>query len=115
MSVYHALEVAHQLGQQGKSIEVVDLRSTVPLDEELIYNSVRKTNRIVIAHEESLMMGFGAEVTARVAENCIDWLDAPVLRVAARDSFVPSAPNLEAQILPSVVDLRIAVEKTLRY
>jgi len=115
MSVYHALEVAHQLEQLGKSIEVVDLRSIVPLDEELIYTSVRKTNRIVIAHEDSLMMGFGAEVAARVAENCINWLDAPVLRVAAKDSFVPSAPNLETQILPSVVDLRAAVEKTLRY
>jgi len=114
-SVYQALEVAQQLEKLGKSIEVLDLRSIIPLDEELIYNSVRKTNRVVIAHEDSLMMGFGAEVAARIAANCIDALDAPVLRVAAKDSFVPSAPALEAQILPSVEDLRVAVEQTLRY
>ncbi len=114
-SVYQALEVARDLQQQGKSIEVLDLRSIVPLDEELIYNSVRKTNRVVIAHEDSLMMGFGAEVAARIATNCIDALDAPILRVAAKDSFVPSSPTLEALILPSVADLRLAVEQILRY
>jgi 2-oxoisovalerate dehydrogenase E1 component len=114
-SVYHALDVAHRLEQVGKSIEIIDLRSIIPLDEELIYASVRKTNRIVIAHEDSLMMGFGAEVAARIAENCIDVLDAPILRVAARDSFVPSAPALEAMVLPSADDLRVAVEQVLRY
>ncbi len=114
-SVYQALEVARQLEQQGKSIEVLDLRSIVPLDEELIYNSVRKTNRVVIAHEDSLTMGFGAEVAARIAANCIDALDAPVLRVAARDSFVPSAPALEALILPSANELRAAVEQVLHF
>lgn len=114
-SVYHALEVAHQLEEQGKSIEVLDLRSIVPLDEELIYNSVRKTNRVVIAHEDSLTMGFGAEVAARIAANCMDALDAPILRVTAKDSFVPSAPALEALVLPSANDLRVAVEQTLRY
>lgn len=114
-SVYQALEVAHQMEQHGKSIEVLDLRSIVPLDEELIYNSVRKTNRVVIAHEDSLMMGFGSEIAARIATNCIDALDAPILRVAAKDSFVPSAPALEALILPSAGDLRVAVEQTLRY
>jgi 2-oxoisovalerate dehydrogenase E1 component len=114
-SVYQALEVARQLEQQGKSIEVLDLRSIVPLDEELIYNSVRKTNRVVLAHEDSLTMGFGAEVAARIAANCIDALDAPVLRVAARDSFVPSAPALEALILPSANELRAAVEQVLHF
>jgi 2-oxoisovalerate dehydrogenase E1 component len=114
-TVYHALEVAHQREREGKSIEVLDLRSIVPLDEGLIYNSVRKTNRVVIAHEDSLMAGFGAEVAASVAANCIDALDAPVLRVAASDSFVPSAPALEAMILPSANDLRIAVEQVLGY
>ena len=114
-TVYQALEVARQLEQQGRSIEVLDLRSIVPLDEELIYNSVRKTNRVVIAHEDSLTMGFGAEVAARIATNCIDALDAPVLRVAARDSFVPSAPTLEALILPSAIELRTAVEQVLNF
>ena len=61
------------------------------------------------------MMGFGSEIAARIATNCIDALDAPILRVAAKDSFVPSAPALEALILPSAGDLRVAVEQTLRY
>lgn len=110
-----ALEVARQMEQQGRSLEVIDLRSIVPLDEEIIYRSVRKTNRVVIAHEDSLTMGFGAEIAARIAENSIDALDAPIRRVAAKDSFVPSAPNLELAVLPSVDDLRLAVEQTLRY
>jgi 2-oxoisovalerate dehydrogenase E1 component len=114
-TIYQALEVAHRFEKQGKSIEVLDLRSIIPLDEELIYNSIRKTNRVVIAHEDSMTMGFGAEVAARIAANCIDALDAPVLRVAAKDSFVPSAPALEALILPSAEDLYVAVEQTLRY
>jgi 2-oxoisovalerate dehydrogenase E1 component len=114
-TVYMALEVARQMEQQGRSLEVIDLRSIVPLDEEMIYRSIRKTSRVVIVHEDSLTMGFGAEIAARIAENAMDALDAPVRRVAARDSFVPSAPNLELAVLPSVDDLRLAVEQTLRY
>jgi 2-oxoisovalerate dehydrogenase E1 component len=114
-TVYMALEVARQMEQQGRSLEVIDLRSIVPLDEEMIYRSIRKTSRVAIVHEDSLTMGFGAEVAARIAENSIDALDAPVRRVAARDSLVPSAPNLELAVLPSVDDLRLAVEQTLRY
>jgi 2-oxoisovalerate dehydrogenase E1 component len=96
-------------------VEVIDLRSIAPLDEELIFQSVRKTNRVVIVHEDSLLMGFGAEVAARIASNCLEHLDAPVLRVAARDSFVPSAPSLEALVLPSTQDLRNAIETTLQF
>ncbi|HEY1213044.1 MAG TPA: dehydrogenase E1 component subunit alpha/beta [Bryobacteraceae bacterium] len=114
-SVYHAVEVARQLRQEGRSVEVLDLRSIVPLDEELIYTSVRKTSRVVVAHEDSLTMGFGAEVAARIAANCIDALDAPILRVAAKDSFVPSAPRLEEMVLPSTDDLRTALERTLLF
>ncbi len=114
-TVYLALEAARKLEQQGRSVEIIDLRSIVPFDEELIYASVRKTNRVVIAHEDSLTMGFGAEVAARIAENCIDALDAPVVRVAAKDSFVPNAPNLELAVLPSVDDVRVAIERILAY
>ena len=113
--VYLALDAARQMEAQGRSIEVIDLRSILPLDEELIYRSVRKTNRVLIAHEDSLLMGFGAEISARIAANCIDALDAPILRVAAKDSFVPSAPNLELMVLPSVNDIREACERTLKY
>jgi 2-oxoisovalerate dehydrogenase E1 component len=114
-SVYLALEVARQLELEGRSLEVIDLRSIVPLDEETIYRSIRKTSRVVIVHEDSLTMGFGAEIAARIAENCMGALDAPVRRVAAKDSFVPSAPNLELAVLPSVNDVRTTVEQVLRY
>lgn len=114
-TVYTALEAARQLESQGHSIEVIDLRSIVPLDEEIIYNSVRKTSRVVVAHEDSLSMGFGAEIAARIAQHCLDSLDAPVTRVAAMDSFVPAAPNLEQMVLPAVEDVRRTIEEVLRY
>jgi 2-oxoisovalerate dehydrogenase E1 component len=114
-TVYMALELARQMAQEGRSLEVIDLRSIAPFDEEIIYRSIRKTSRVVIAHEDSLTMGFGAEIAARIAENSIDALDAPVKRVAARDTFVPSAPNLELAVLPSVDSLRAAVEQVLKY
>jgi 2-oxoisovalerate dehydrogenase E1 component len=114
-TVYLALEAARQWEQLGRSVEVIDIRSIAPLDEELIYHSVRKTSRVVIAHEDSLLMGFGAEIAARIASNCFDALDAPVLRVAAKDSFVPSAPSLEALVLPSARDVYEAIEQSLRY
>jgi 2-oxoisovalerate dehydrogenase E1 component len=114
-TVYLALDAARRIARQGRSVEVIDLRSIVPFDEELIYESVRKTSRVVIAHEDSLTMGFGAEIAARIAENCISSLDAPVIRVAAKDSFVPNAPNLELAVLPSTDDVVAAIEKTLAW
>ena len=107
--------LARQMEAEGRSLEVIDLRSIVPLDEEMIYASVRKTNRVVVAHEDMLTMGFGAEVSARITQNCFAFLDAPVMRVAAQDSFVPAAPNLELAVLPSVQDLRAGVEQVLRF
>ena len=114
-TVYLALDVARQMAAEGKSVEVLDLRSIVPLDEELIRDSVRKTSRVIVAHEDTLTMGFGAEVAARIAQDCFHWLDAPVRRVAAKDSFVPSASNLELMVLPSIADVRAAAEEVLRY
>lgn len=114
-TVYTALEAARQMESRGYSLEVIDLRSIAPLDEELIYDSVRKTSRIVIAHEDSLSMGFGAEIAARIAQYCFDFLDAPVTRVAAKDSFVPSATNLELMVLPAVDDIRHICEAVLNY
>ena len=114
-TVYLVLEVAAQMAAQGKSIEILDLRTIIPWDQEAVYASVRKTNRLLVAHEDSLTMGFGAEVAARVAENCFHSLDAPVMRVAAEDSFVPSAATLEAEVLPSAADVQAAVEKLLAH
>jgi 2-oxoisovalerate dehydrogenase E1 component len=92
-TVHLAQEAARQLEAQGKSIEVIDLRSIAPLDEDMIFQSVRKTSRVLVAHEDSLTMGFGAEVAARIAENCFEYLDAPVRRIAAADTFVPLHPT----------------------
>jgi 2-oxoisovalerate dehydrogenase E1 component len=116
-AVYLALELARRLETEGRdvSLEIIDLRSIVPWDQDLVYASIRKTNRALIAHEDSLTMGFGAEIAARIAENCFDSLDAPLMRVAARDCFVPSAPTLEAAVLPSVEDIRVTLEALLSY
>jgi 2-oxoisovalerate dehydrogenase E1 component len=109
-TVYTALEVADEF-----DLEVVDLRSIVPMDDEIVFNSVKKTNRVLVLHEDGLTMGFGAEVVARIAANCFDYLDAPVVRVAAKDSFVASAVSLEDEVLPSVDELRVEVTKLLKY
>jgi len=114
-TVHLALEAARQLEHEGRSIEVIDLRSIAPVDEELIAQSVRKTNRVLVAHEDSLTMGFGAEIAARIGQNWFEYLDAPVRRVAAEDSFVPTAPNLETLALPSAAGIRAAAEHLLRW
>ncbi len=116
-TVYLALELVRQLESEGSSVslEIIDLRSIIPWDHELVYSSVRKTNRVLVVHEDSITMGFGAEIAACIAENCLDALDSPVIRVAARDCFVPSAPTLEAAVLPSVLDLRSALGRLLAY
>jgi 2-oxoisovalerate dehydrogenase E1 component len=114
-TVHMAMEAARQLEAAGRSIEVVDIRSIAPLDMELISQSVRKTSRVLVAHEDSLTMGFGAEIAARIAQDCFQYLDAPVRRIAAEDSFVPTAASLEALALPSVAGLRDAAEDLMHW
>jgi 2-oxoisovalerate dehydrogenase E1 component len=114
-TVYMALDIAKELESQNISAEVIDLRSIVPLDEDLVYSSVRKTNRVIVAHEDTLTMGFGAEVAARISENCFAELDAPIIRLGAKDCFVPSAPNLENAVLPSLDDMRAAVSRLFSF
>jgi 2-oxoisovalerate dehydrogenase E1 component len=109
-TVYTAMEIAEEF-----DLEVIDLRTIVPMDDELVFTSVRKTNRVLVLHEDSVTLGWGAEVAARIASNCFDHLDAPILRVGAKDSFVPSAVSLEEETLPSVDDLRAGVKKLLEY
>jgi 2-oxoisovalerate dehydrogenase E1 component len=109
-TVYAALEIADEF-----DLEVIDLRSIVPMDEDMVFNSVRKTNRVLVLHEDSLTLGWGAEIVARIASGCFDYLDAPVLRVAAKDSFVASAVSLEEEVLPSVEGLRLQVKTLLKY
>jgi len=94
------LEAAEQV--DDLSLEVIDLRSLVPLDWETIAESVRKTGRVLIAHEAPRTGGFGAELAARIGEELFDWLDAPVARVAAADVPMPFSPPLERAVLPQV-------------
>jgi 2-oxoisovalerate dehydrogenase E1 component len=109
-TVYAALEIADEF-----DLEVIDLRTILPMDDELVFNSVKKTSRVLVLHEDAVTQGWGAEVVARIAANCFDYLDAPVLRVGAKDSFVPSAVSLEEEVLPSVEDLRKQVTALLKY
>jgi 2-oxoisovalerate dehydrogenase E1 component len=101
--------------QHGVSVEVIDLRSLSPVDWETIYGSVRKTNRVIVAYEDSLSWGYGAEIAARIADETFAHLDAPVKRVAATDTFVAYAPELEDVILPQVEGLKRAMQEIMAF
>ncbi|MGH7644104.1 MAG: alpha-ketoacid dehydrogenase subunit alpha/beta [Gemmatimonadales bacterium] len=110
--VQRALTAAKALDERdGTSAEVIDLRSLSPVDWETIEASVRKTNKVLVAYEDSLSWGYGAEIAARLADRCFPWLDAPVRRLAATDSFVAYAPDLEDYILPQTDDLTRAMSE----
>ncbi len=100
LMVYRSLAAAESLAKQGIEAEVIDPRSLVPLDEELILESVMKTGRLLIVEEDNLTNGWGAEVAARMADKAFVWLDAPIKRVAAPDTPPPFAPVLEREYLP---------------
>jgi 2-oxoisovalerate dehydrogenase E1 component len=91
------------------SVEVIDLRSLSPVDWDTVAASVRKTSRVLVAYEDPESWGYGAEIAARIADECFEWLDAPVRRVASTDSFVAYAPDLEDFILPQIEDLARAM------
>ncbi len=110
--VQRSLVAAKDLEERdGVSVEVIDLRSLSPVDWETIATSVRKTNKVIVAYEDSLSWGYGAEIAARIADQCFPWLDAPVKRVASTDTFVGYAPDLEDFILPQVEDLALAMRE----
>lgn len=112
--VPRALSAAQQLEREGISVEVIDPRTLKPLDEELILSSVRKTNRLVIAHEAWTHGGFGAEVTAMVVEKAFDWLDAPIVRVGAPDVPMPYNDELERSVIPSQGRIAQAIREVLK-
>jgi 2-oxoisovalerate dehydrogenase E1 component beta subunit len=115
-TVYKALEAAEQLEREdGLSVEVLDLRSLAPLDDEAIDATVRKTNRVLILHEDTRTGGIAGELTARINERCFEWLDAPVLRVTAHDVPLPYAPSLEDFVLPQTADVVLAVRRLAAY
>lgn len=106
------LEAADQLSQHhGIEAEVIDLRTIVPMDMETIYTSVKKTHRLVIAHEAVKTGGVGGEIAASVSENIIEYLDAPIIRVGAAFTPVPFSPPLEKRVIPQVEQVVEAVRK----
>lgn len=111
--VAKALEAAERLASEGISVEVIDPRTIVPLDEETIINSVKKTKKLVVVHEASEKGGFGAELTAIVSKKAFDYLDAPINRVAAKDVPVPFAPVLENYVIPNVEDIIDGVKEII--
>jgi pyruvate/2-oxoglutarate/acetoin dehydrogenase E1 component len=115
-TVYKALEAAEQLQQEhGISAEVIDLRSLLPMDDEAIIASVKKTNRVLVLHEDTRTGGIAGEITARINELAFEWLDAPVLRVTAADVPLPYSPPLEDYVLPQTSDVVRAVLRLAEY
>jgi 2-oxoisovalerate dehydrogenase E1 component beta subunit len=108
------LEVAARLAHSGKELEIVDLRTLAPVDMDTVKESVGRTGRVVIVHEDTLTSGFGAEVAARLSEESFFDLDAPVLRVAAPDVPAPAAEQLEQAYIPSIQRIEEGVWRTLR-
>jgi 2-oxoisovalerate dehydrogenase E1 component len=114
--VPRALQAAEKLAREkGVDVELIDLRSLSPYDWEAIAESVKKTSRAIVAHEDMLSWGYGAEIAARIGEELFDWLDAPVRRVGAMDTFVAYQPVLEDAILPGGEDLYRAMEEMAGY
>jgi 2-oxoisovalerate dehydrogenase E1 component len=113
--VHRAEVAAAQLGREGISVEIIDLRSLSPYDWEAIAATVRKTHRVIVAYEDMLSWGYGAEIAARIADELFDELDAPVKRVAAMDTFCAYQPKLEDVILPQTEHLTAAVKSLLEY
>jgi len=111
--LHRALDVAQELAQEGISVEVVDLRSLVPLDRATVVDSVTKTGRLVIVEEDTITYGWGAEIAATVAEQALGYLDAPVIRVATPDVPMPAAPNLETSLVPDTERIRRAIYEVL--
>jgi len=116
MLVQRSLDAARRVEEEtGATVEVIDLRTLNPLDRETILQSVRKTGKLLIVHEDTLTSGFGAELAAIIASEAFESLDAPIYRVAAKDSPVPYGPELEAAMLPQEADIVSAMRKLVRY
>ena len=111
--VHESLAAADEAEEAGISVEVVDPRTLLPLDEEALVASVKKTNRCVVAHEAVTRMGFGAEVAALVQHEAFDYLDAPVERIGAKFAPVPFAPVMEEYVVPHAEDVLAAVKRTV--
>lgn len=113
--VQKSLEASKKMEEKGVSVEVIDLRTLNPLDKETIYQSVKKTGKVLVVHEDTLTAGFGAEISALIAKDCFEHLDGPVMRVAALDTPVPYSPPLEDAMLPNEKKIVAALEELAAY
>ena len=113
--VQKSIDAVKEVEKEGYSIEIIDARTLVPFDMEALKKSLKKTNRILICHEETKTSGFAGEIAARINEELFESLDAPILRVAAKDSHVAYCPQLEDDILPQVQDVVQTLKKLLAY
>jgi pyruvate dehydrogenase E1 component beta subunit len=113
LMLHRAMNVAQSLAQDGLSVEVVDPRCLVPMDADTIVESVKKTSRLLIVEESNMRGGWGAEVSALVAERAIGYLDAPIKRIASPDVPVPFSPVLEQAVIPDEARIRAAIIELL--
>ncbi len=114
-TVQRSLVACKQVAEDGLDVEVLDLRSLSPYDWKAISASVKKTNRVLVVHEDMRTWGFGAEIAARISDELFEYLDAPVRRVAALDTFVAYYPGLEDAILPQASDIANALRSLAEY
>lgn len=108
--LFLALDAAEKLAKEGIEVEVLDPRTLVPLDEELIMRSVKKSGRVVIVHESCQRAGYGAEIGMRIMEEAFEWLDAPITRVAGKNLPVPYSPAIGTKVIPTVDEIIAAVK-----
>ena len=115
-TVYRSVVAAKKAEEElGVSVEVIDLRSLSPVDWETISRSVARTGKVIVVHEDSESWGYGAEIAARIADDLFEYLDGPVRRIAALDTFVAYHPDLEDEILPQVDDILSGIKNLARY
>lgn len=114
-TLHESLAAAEEMAREGVSVEVIDLRTLMPLDEETVFASARKTGKILVVHEATETSGFGAELVARLADQCFEWLDGPIRRVAYADRPSPYNKNLEASLMPGREAILAAMRKLARY
>jgi len=113
--VYTAEEAAQQLNDDGVSVEILDLRTLVPWDKQAVLESVRKTSKVLVLHEDTHTGGFGGEIAATIAEEAFEDLDAPVKRLTAPDTPVPFSPQLEKAFIPQVEDVVASLRNLAEY
>jgi pyruvate/2-oxoglutarate/acetoin dehydrogenase E1 component len=113
--VHTADEAAKQLEGEGVSVEILDLRTLIPWDKQAVLQSVSKTSKVVVLHEDTLTGGFGGEIAATIAEEAFEDLDGPLKRIAAPDSPVPFSPPLEKAYIPQVEDVVAGIKQVVEY